>query len=167
MRRILNAMIRRRQSTKKLADHLGEVYDPTSDTDRTGLALLVLLRPQLEGMGFQLGTLPADGPFASQACRGYLFGLTAAVLHAEGVQPTKDASLDAVIGAFGLVYGDSAGGRLVAQTLEDIQSNKAVVALATRWAEAEVANIYRTGSVRATGFVMAFSGEIFTADAPT
>ena len=44
----------------------------TPEDERTAVALLAMLTPQLELLGFQLGAVPSEAQFVSDKCRGYL-----------------------------------------------------------------------------------------------
>lgn len=144
---------------EQLKAEIAKVYDPTKDTDRLGLALLMTLRPQLELLGLDTGIVPTEGAYVSETSRGYLFGLAQGLLIAEGVDPTPDNKVDALLGSFGLVYGDPIGRDWAVLTDQEMMAGNATVIEASEWAVKEVEGIYKSGGVTsAMGFYLSVNG---------
>ncbi|MBU0825079.1 MAG: hypothetical protein KKA44_08295 [Alphaproteobacteria bacterium] len=138
-----------------------KVYDPKKDADRLGVALLMTLRPQLELLDLDIGIVPTEGVFISETCRGYLFGLAHGLLLAENVERNRDSVIDALIGAFGLVYGDPMGREWAALTEQEVEAGNTTVIEASKWAVKEVEAIYQnTGATSPMGFYCAVNGMI-------
>lgn len=81
--------------------------------------LIGFIAPQLQMLGFELATVPAEGTFISKRSRGYIYGIAAAVL---GQLPNETApSLVEPImgGAFYLVYGSENGPPLLEMTFAE------------------------------------------------
>lgn len=155
----LKRIFGKRSIEDEFAAELAKIFDPKSDADRLGFALLSTLRPQIEMLGLDLEIVPTSGVFVSEACRGYLYGLTHGLMLAEDIERTRDNVIDGLIGAFGLVYGDPIGRDWAAMTLNDVEAGNAVVIEASKWAVKEVEGIYDNNhATSAMGFYCAATG---------
>jgi hypothetical protein len=109
--------------------------------DLVEAALRVLLEPQINALGYQLGAVPTDDEFVTEKCRGYLYGLPAGVLHQYDLLTVGGLSgRDALNTTFQMVYGP-VGLQFVVTSLKDIQ--KPDFRAASEFAIQEVDQIYR------------------------
>jgi hypothetical protein len=146
---------------KELMDGIREVYDPTNENDRIGAALLLILQQQLDLLGYEIGTVPADERFATEKCRGALLGTAIGVTHAEIESPPNKAIIDAAVAAFCLVYGDEVGGQLAVQTIREAAAGTSDVEVAADWAMKDAKGVHLNGGVTsAVGFYVACNGMI-------
>jgi hypothetical protein len=136
----------------------GKKPKTTIGDERIATALLGMLTPQLELLGFKLRLVPAKDQFVSDKCRGYLFGLSGSTLIHEGLRTANFNALDAT---FRLVYGDQHGTRLAILTVRDCQMEKQDVVWASEWAAKEVQAVYQSGGATSdAGFYLAATDQI-------
>ena len=142
-------------------DQLSEVYNPTNEHDRVGLALLVGLQSQLGLLNYKIGELPPHAPFTSDKCRGALYGLACGILISEHVELTKETLEDTLIAAFVTVYGDEHGPALAIQTAQDVKDEVPDVLQAGDWAIEDVKGVYASGgNTSMAAFYLAATGMI-------
>lgn len=126
-----------------------------------GVALYSFLQGQLDLIGYGQGNVPAIGPYTPVKCRGYLFGLALGILECEGIELVGDHVGDALMAAFGLVYGEDAMFDLAFQTEQEVRAGDVGAVAASEWAMNEVRAIYGGGSSsNALGFYSALHGLI-------
>ena len=113
------------QSNKKLA--LGEgmgrtlagIVDAGDPAHRTAAAIFVVLKNQLERLGYMPGTVPFDGRFGSAQCRGVLMGTAIAIVRGHREAPEREHYIDAIVAAFTVVFGEQIGHAKALETIED------------------------------------------------
>jgi len=112
---------------EEMSRTLGETADMSDPAHRIASALFVLLRNQLELLGFAPGTVPFDARFGSDACRGALLGTAFAVTRGHREAPEWPHFNDAIVAAFTVVYGEQVGPAKAAETIEDSGNRHAAV----------------------------------------
>ena len=111
-------------SEKKLAlgDDIGKTLADTADlsdpTHRIAATLFVVLKNQLELLGYKPGTVPFDARFGSAKCRGALLGTAIAVVRGHREAPERVHYIDAIVAAFTLVFGEQVARAKALETIE-------------------------------------------------
>jgi len=147
--------------TEHAIDSLKDIYDPENEDDRIGLALLVILRKQLDLLNLEMGFVPADSIFASEKCRGALLGTALGILQSELSESTNRQIIDTTIAAFSLIYGDTRGRALALQTIREAGEGNSKVEECSDWALLDTKGVYKSGGLTsAAGFYLAASGMI-------
>ncbi|WP_293922177.1 hypothetical protein [Sphingobium sp. UBA5915] len=126
-------------------------YDPSNAHDRVGLALLGMLRPQLDLCGFELEHVPDIPPFNGPKCRGALIGISEGILVGEGVERTADNIYDTVIAAFALTFSDAVGRDMSLRTVNEAQAGNEEVNAAIEWAIEDTVGVYKSGGLSSAG----------------
>ncbi len=136
--------------------------EPTLSPEQADIvakALWVLLRSQINALGHELWAVPTANEFVTEKCRGYLFGLSAGVLHAHDLLTVGGHSgRDALDATFQVVYGP-AGRQLAIASLRDTQ--RPAFRAASEFAIEEVSQVYAMNHCStATGFYLYKIGQL-------
>ena len=83
--------------------------DLSDPAQRTAAALFVVLKSQLDMLGYRPGTVPFDARFGSDRCRGALLGTAIAVVRGHREAPEREHYIDAITAAFTVVFGEAVG----------------------------------------------------------
>jgi hypothetical protein len=108
--------------------------DLSDPTQRTAAALFVVLKSQLDMLGYRPGTVPFDARFGSDRCRGALMGTAVAVLRGHREAPEREHYIDAIAAAFMIVFGEQIGRAKALETIEMSADRNEVVNAASDWA---------------------------------
>lgn len=106
---------------------LGDTVDLRQPDHRIAATLFVVLKNQLELLGYAPGTVPFDARFGSEKCRGALLGTAFAAVRGHREAPEREHYIDGVASAFTLVFGAEVGSARAAQTIEDSGNGNAAV----------------------------------------
>lgn len=135
--------------------------EPDDTDNRVAVALLSILRKQLDLLDMEVGKVPAVAPFTSPECRGALLGLSIGILQAEGIETTRDRLIDTIMAAFVLVYGEPIGRDLAAETVQQSATGDNAINGASEYAIADAKGVYESGGVTSyTAFSLALHGMI-------
>jgi hypothetical protein len=101
--------------------------DLSDPAQRTAATLFVVLKNQLDQLGYAPGTVPFDARFGSDRCRGALLGTAAAIVGGHRDTPEAEHYIDAIAAAFTVVYGEQLGRAKALETIEmSAQRNEVV-----------------------------------------
>jgi len=101
-----------------------DVADPTQ---RTAAALFVVLKNQLEQLGYTPGAVPFNAQFGSEQARGTLMGTAIAVVRGHREAPEREHYIDAIVAAFTVVFGEEIGRAKALETIEMSADKNAAV----------------------------------------
>jgi len=152
------------QSGKTLA--LGEEISRTlAGTDlsdpaqRTAAALFVVLKQQLDLLGYRPGSVPCDARFASDRCRGALMGTAIAIVRGHREAPEREHYIDAIVAAFTVVFGEKVGRQAALQTIENAAERNEAVISASDWAGTDTIETWSDASPSSpTAYYLAATG---------
>lgn len=125
---------------------LAETVDLADPAQRIGATLFVVLKNQLELLGYRPGTVPFDARFGSDGCRGALLGTAIAVVRGHRAAPEREHYIDTIIAAFNLVYGEHVGRTKALETIEDSAARHAAVNAASDLAGQDTAETWSDDS---------------------
>lgn len=101
--------------------------DATDPTQRTAAALYVVLKSQLDQLGYAPGTVPYDARFGSERSRGALLGTAFAVTRGHREAPTQQDFFDTVTAAFTVVFGPDVGPAKALETIDEAGAKNAAI----------------------------------------
>ncbi len=122
-------------------------------------ALLRIIIPQLQLLGFEMGRVPADGSFVSKRSRGYIYGTAASVLCQLTRQQNREMIHEIMQSAFTLVWGPERANELFEMTLHECAARDGETLAGSYAAEADVGEVYSGQPYAAvTGFWLLNNG---------
>src|SRR5690606_26207878 len=134
--------------------------DMSDPTQRTAATLFVVLKSQLDMLGFRPGTVPFDARFGSDRCRGALLGAAVAAVRGHREAPEREHYIDAIVAAFTVVFGEATGRAKALETIEDSADRNETVNAASDWAGQDMIDTWSDDSPSApTAYYRAATGE--------
>jgi hypothetical protein len=134
--------------------------DMSDPTQRTAATLFVVLKSQLDMLGFRPGMVPFDARFGSDRCRGALLGTAVAAVRGHREAPEREHYIDAIVAAFTVVFGEAIGRAKALETIEDSADRNEAVNTASDWAGKDMIDTWSDDSPSTpTAYYRAATGE--------
>jgi len=134
--------------------------DMSDPAQRTAATLFVVLKSQLDMLGFRPGTVPFDARFGSDRCRGALMGTAVAAVRGHREAPEREHYIDAIVAAFTVVFGEAIGRARALETIEASADRNETVNAASDWAGQDMIDTWSDTSPSApTAYYRAATGE--------
>lgn len=108
--------------------------DAADPVQRVAATLFVVLKNQLDLLGYAPGAVPFDERFGSVRCRGALLGTAVAVARGHRNSPEQQDYFDAIAAAFTIVFGAEIGPARARETIEQSGNQDKALNAAAEWA---------------------------------